>query len=858
MKKLFSLLTLALLTMSAWAATEVTITFENLYSENTLLEEASPITVDGITLSFAKADGSTAPQYYTNGKAARLYAKNTLTIAAEEAITNVVFNFTGTGNTMNNNGSSSVDAGTYTEAGTVGTWTGNADSFTITRGGTSGHARITSIVVTLGGEVVETVADPVFTPGDGTSFIESQEITLTCGTAGATISYSTTGLSWETYTEPITITESCTVYAKAAKNGVESNTVSASYTKVVPAEGNKVTFNFNDDAKTERGEYTVSRTGASFTVSDGMIDGAYRMYQGSTVTFNSTAGNIVKIEFDGVNNYPISRLSTETGILTTSGVNGTWVGEAESVTFTASAQARATEIRVYVDGELPSDFVAAPSIPATQTFDNSITVEITNNAEGATVMYNTDGETWTEYTTALTFTETTTLQAKAVKGEIESTVVTATYTKNEPAQDITTLAQVNGLGDGAGFTFAGDAVVTAQKENYLWLRDASGYGLIYGTIDGTFTNGQVLSKNWTAKKTTFRGLIEYTDAANLSASGVTNTALAAPQVITALDEDMMNAYVMVKNITSFTVNGKNVTANFEDGTTMVMYNQFSVEIPTTEGNYTVEGAIGKYNTNLQLYIINIEGYVPEEHNVNSIAEAYALPENATFTMFDEMVVTYQRGNRLWIRDTEGTSGMIYGDLGLENALENGQVLTDGWSATYAIYNDVPEFTNPEGVEPDGTNTREAAPYERTAITTGNVNEYIIMKGLTLLPDTTNAKRFYNATDSLVIFNSFNVEIPTVEEGKTYDVTGIVTIYFGAAQVYITEMTESVAAGLRGDVNNDEAVNISDVADLIDYLLTHDASSINLDNADVDLSTDINISDVAILVDYLLTNAWPAK
>ena len=133
-----------------------------------------------------------------------------------------------------------------------------------------------------------------------------------------------------------------------------------------------------------------------------------------------------------------------------------------------------------------------------------------------------------------------------------------------------------------------------------------------------------------------------------------------------------------------------------------------------------------------------------------------------------------------------------------------------------------------------------------------------MKGLTLLPDTTNAKRFYNATDSLVIFNSFNVEIPTVEEGKTYDVTGIVTIYFGAAQVYITEMTESVAAGLRGDVNNDEAVNISDVADLIDYLLTHDASSINLDNADVDLSTDINISDVAILVDYLLTNAWPAK
>jgi hypothetical protein len=225
-------------------------------------------------------------------------------------------------------------------------------------------------------------------------------------------------------------------------------------------------------------------------------------------------------------------------------------------------------------------------------------------------------------------------------------------------------------------------------------------------------------------------------------------------------------------------------------------------------------------------------------------------------MFNDVVVTYQKGNRLWVRDTEGTSGLIYGSLNA--TFNNGDVLSDDWTATYQLFNDnTPEFTNPEGIEASGE-TREAAPYERTAITTGNVNEYIIMKGLTLLPDADNAKRFYNATDSLVIFNSFNVEIPTVEEGKTYDVTGIVTIYYGAAQVYITEMTESVAAGLRGDVNNDEAVNISDVADLIDYLLTHDASSINLDNADVDLSTDINISDVAILVDYLLTNAWPAK
>ena len=856
MKKLFSLLTLALLTISAWAETTVTFTPGTDVGLTDGNNSADSISKDGVTIACTDAAFATA-QY-------RFYANSTATITSTVGkITKVEFTCTGSGTSSNGPSGFTVpnaSTGAYTYSGNVGTWVGNAESFQLAA---SKQVRATQIVVTIGGEVVETVAAP--TLPDAQFFDDEFEVEITNIAEGATAKYSTDNLTWQNYTAPFTITETTTVYAKAVKGDIESEVVSAKYTKNTPVTGTCITFNYADDAAfSDAAEYTVNRVGASFTVSNGMINGHYRIYKGQTIAFTSTAGNIIRIEFDctanGTAQYGPGNLEVndQVGDYSYEGKLGTWIGSAQNVTFTAAGnQVRCTEIRVYVDGELPADFVAAPSIPASQNFDESITVEITNNAEGATVMYNTDGETWTEYTTALTFTETTTLQAKAVKGEIESTVVTATYTKNEPAQDITTLAQVNGLVDGTDFTFAGDAVVTAQKDNYLWLRDASGYGLIYGTIDGTFTNGQVLSQNWTAKKTTFRGLIEYTDAANLSASGVTNTALAAPQVITALSEDMMNAYVSVKNVTSFDVNGKNVTANFADGTTMVMYNQFSVEIPNTAGNYTVEGAIGKYNANLQLYIIGIEGYVPEEHNVNSIAEAYALPENATFTMFDEMVVTYQTGNRLWIRDSEGTSGMIYGDLGLDENLENGQVLTDGWSATYAIFNNVPEFTNPEGVEPDGDNTREAAPYDRTQITNANVNEYIIMKGLTLLPDANNEKRFYNAADSLVFFNNFNVTIPEVEEGKTYDVTGIVTIYYGNAQVYITEMTEA-AAGMRGDVDLDGVVNIADVVALIDYLLNHDASGLDLNNADVDLSGEINISDVAILIDYLLTNAWPAE
>ena len=62
--------------------------------------------------------------------------------------------------------------------------------------------------------------------------------------------------------------------------------------------------------------------------------------------------------------------------------------------------------------------------------------------------------------------------------------------------------------------------------------------------------------------------------------------------------------------------------------------------------------------------------------------------------------------------------------------------------------------------------------------------------------------------------------------------------------------------LRGDVNEDGAVNISDVTALIDYLLSGDTEGVNLDNADCNQDSGINISDVTALIDYLLSGSWP--
>ena len=61
--------------------------------------------------------------------------------------------------------------------------------------------------------------------------------------------------------------------------------------------------------------------------------------------------------------------------------------------------------------------------------------------------------------------------------------------------------------------------------------------------------------------------------------------------------------------------------------------------------------------------------------------------------------------------------------------------------------------------------------------------------------------------------------------------------------------------LRGDVNGDGQVKISDVTALINYLLSGDASAINLQSADANQDGHVKISDVTALINYLLSGTW---
>lgn len=73
--------------------------------------------------------------------------------------------------------------------------------------------------------------------------------------------------------------------------------------------------------------------------------------------------------------------------------------------------------------------------------------------------------------------------------------------------------------------------------------------------------------------------------------------------------------------------------------------------------------------------------------------------------------------------------------------------------------------------------------------------------------------------------------------------------FATVEFYLDWAEET---GMTGDVNGDGKVAIDDVTTLIDYLLSGDATGINLDNADVNGEGGITIADVTALIDILLS------
>lgn len=291
MKK-FLLLLLGLLGIAGGAAAETTTV---IFSELGYSNKGSVTSVsvdDNITLTFAIGEGSTAPTYYDNGTAVRLYKNNTLTVSMATDCTATKMVITCTAANYNK---ITADVGTATASGATTTWSGSESTVVFTA---SANSRIQKIEFTY--DLPEgSVSAPTFSPAAGT-YYEAQSVTLSCSTEGASISYSTDeGSNWTTYSDAISITETTTLQAKATLNGVESAVATATYTILSPETVSSIRGMYEKITKPASGEsstqfivgfdatVTASRSGNNY-VYDGE---SYAMIYQSGTTIDE--GNVI-------------------------------------------------------------------------------------------------------------------------------------------------------------------------------------------------------------------------------------------------------------------------------------------------------------------------------------------------------------------------------------------------------------------------------------------------------------------------------------------------------------------------------------------------------------------------------------
>ena len=446
------------------------------------LSSAASVTKEGITVSFAKGSGGTAPTWYAAGL--RLYASNTVTITCENDITDVTFNWEKQGSKAFATASANVGSYTHPSAAGEGTWSGTAKSITFTLG-SSGQLQLNTLSVTIDGGGSEPSVS--LTPSSlnlDAADVENQSVTITTSNFASAISSVTTGL----YSDA-----ECT-----------SEITSGAWVKNVTVNGEKtaVTFDVDDNNTGVARECWLMVAASDGT---GNASAAVHVAQKkivvdyATLPFSFTGGRAdiettdgmtqnglgtdysatEKLKFDGTGDWLKIKINADPGKLSYQIKGNTFSGGTFTIqqsaddetysdlaTYTAdgSVELALTKTTRYVKFiytskssgniglgniaiSLPVD-VEAPTISGVTPFLSSTEVTLTQNDADA-IYYTTNDD---DPTTGSTLYEgpfelnaTATVKAIAVKGGVSSAIASATFTK----ATVMTVAQALAASTGA-------------------------------------------------------------------------------------------------------------------------------------------------------------------------------------------------------------------------------------------------------------------------------------------------------------------------------------------------------------------------------------------------------------------------
>ena len=831
MKKFFTLLTMCLLASAAWATV---ITFDATVDLGTGSGTAGPYKIvkeaDGVAVTVDITKG------IANGSHYRIYKNETMTISADGGdISNIEITCLAEGEAQYGPGCFTTDLPTYTYDAKIGTWNGNSGKIVFTA--TLNQVRATKIVVTVG---AAGLGAPTITPAAGTYYNPIQ-VTMSCRTAGAKIYYTTNGSTPTTsstqYTTPFNLSTNTTVKAISALNGETSDVVEAAYEfKNATPVANIAEFqNADDDAVLvfTNPVNVLIQSGQRMFVQDNT--GRALFYGNTGQTYKN--GDVIPAGFVG----------TKT----------TWDGEPELKDLANFLPASSNSpiapnviTTVDVDETLFAEYVQLDNV----TFDktNKLVIDDNGNAPYFCNLNVKDDDIQEGMTYTL-------LAIVGSHGKAPNTVYQLLPVKliGEPIPGGFGFEHMKATPDNEMVTFEKNIIVIKQAGRYLYAmdEDQKGYGLIYGNLNKTYDEGDVIPFGFSGKKTTYNAEPELAEPFENFGDAIRNVGdiknYAKEINPSQVGTDIWAYYVKLKDVK---INTSDNTLTDANGNSCPLYNgTFNIALPSDlSKTYTVYGVVGSYgkapNTVYQLLPTFIDAPI-DTIDVAGIDELFALQKGQIAHFTTPLTAIYQNANNLYVQDVKGNQTLVFGNV--PGTFVNGDIINDA-IASWSEYQGAKQMIPLDNfvVAGKGEKVEPIEPQPIEEVSQEYVNYYFSFEEMTIIEE---EGKFYmidpDETGRIQLYDKFGLFPNGFPMDDTYYIEGFLTIYRGELEFYPIVIEGPVAPYLPGDVNGDGEVNIADINALIDIILGGADNSEG--RSDVNKDGEVNIADINSIIDIIL-------
>jgi hypothetical protein len=571
MKKVLSLVMLAMLSVGAWAS-EITLNTNNVDLSWTAVGDDQTTTSQGITIYYAKAGSNTPTSQGLTANHIRFYKSTTVKISAASPITSIAFTPDGSYDATN----FQPNVGTTTSSG----WTGNASEVTFTMGA---QYRCKKMVITLADG---SVSAPYFTPAEGT-FYGPTEVKIHAQD-GATINYTLDGSNPTTnsavYSAPFTVSQTTTIKAIATVDGVSSAVASATYTiETAPTVANIAAYAAladNSNAAISNPVVVTYANGQNTYVKD---ETGFLCIYGNELSGKYSQGDVIPAGFGGLkttyNNgaemhFPLFGFvdATETQSVQPDEVTVANFGNSQMWQYVVLKGAQIT----YHNGKYLGFRVdnSTDSVAGYNQFNLTLPdLDATYDIYGIVTSY---------------------------QGNIQMYPIE--FVDNNPTT-VGSIAELLALESGKNATFTTPVTAVYHIGKQLYIKDVNDdFMLVYGSLSNTYNNGDVLNDiagNWTIHN----GLTEMIPVAATFGEATPGTPVEPETLaIEEISQDLIHHYLRIENCTLDSIagsNGRNFTITDETGNMIMRLNFSGVTVGDDfdyDATYNVEGFLAFYKS----------------------------------------------------------------------------------------------------------------------------------------------------------------------------------------------------------------------------------------------------------------------